>query len=119
MSAGLVQRLSPNLTGTQRRELRAMAHDLKPIVTIGFSGVNDGVCQALDIALYDHELVKVKVLNSYDGSLDEIADELCKATGCALAQKIGRILLCYRQNPDNPVIVLKAKGNKAAPEEEE
>lgn len=111
MQIGLIQALSPNFSGAQRRELRGMAHHLKPIVNIGQQGVTDAVVAQLNQALYDHELIKVKVIGTFEGELDDVAKDVVKATGAACVQQIGHILLFYKANPDNPVIVLTAHGN--------
>ena len=107
MQPGLVQKLSPNLKGAQRRQLRGLAHALKPIVQVGHGGVTETLVAQLETALYDHELVKVKVLNNYDGDLEDVAIALTQATESACVQQIGHILLFYKANPDKPVIELE------------
>lgn len=112
MQTGLIQKLSPKLKGAQRRQLRGLAHSLKPIVQIGQQGVTDMVVSQLETALYDHELVKVKVLNTFDGPIEDAAIELTKGTNSACVQQIGHILLFYKANPDNPVIELIQSSEK-------
>ncbi len=107
MQPGLIQKLSPNMKGAQRRQLRGLAHALKPIVQVGHGGVTEMLISQLETALYDHELVKVKVLNNYDGDLEDVAIALTEATQSACVQQIGHILLFYKANPDKPVIVLE------------
>lgn len=106
MQPGLVQKLSPNLKGAQRRHLRGLAHDLKPIVQIGQQGVTDMVINQLSIALFDHELVKVKVINTCEEAIEDVAIALCEGTQSACVQQIGHILLFYKANPDEPKIAL-------------
>ncbi len=110
MQIGLVQALSPELSGAQRRELRGLAHHLNPIVNVGMQGVTEALVAQLNQALYDHELVKVKVVGTYDGEIDDVAKDLTKATSAACVQQIGHILLFYKANPDKPVIELTAHG---------
>lgn len=115
MKAGLIQSLSPALTGAQRRMLRGMAHGMKPIVQIGHDGPMATVIAQLCQALYDHELVKVKVNSTYEGSLEEVAVTLAERTASACVQQIGHILLFYKANPDEPIIDLKPlRGGKGA-----
>jgi RNA-binding protein len=103
------------LTGKQRRHLRALAHDMKPIVQIGKGGIDDGLVAALDQALSDHELVKVKLYESASLDRHEAADELAAATKSEVAQVLGNILLLYRPDPEEPKIVLpRTKETKAA-----
>ena len=48
------------LKGSQRKYLRSQAHHLKPLVLIGRNGINQQVIGSVDLALKDHELIKVK-----------------------------------------------------------
>ena len=43
------------------RQLRAIGHKLKPVVTVAGNGLSDAVRLELDRALEDHELIKVKL----------------------------------------------------------
>ena len=94
------------LTGKQRRHLRALAHALHPLVQVGKSGLDDGLVAAVDRALSDHELVKVKVGEHAGASKDELAGELAEKTASEVAQIIGNIVVLYRADPDEPVIAL-------------
>lgn len=91
------------LTGKQRRALRAMGHHLEPVVQVGHAGITPGVVAALEQALWDHELVKVRV-GSEAPDRKAVAAELAQATGAELAQVLGRTLLLYKPNPDEPRI---------------
>lgn len=101
---GLVEELSPALTGKQRRHLRSLAHPLKPLVLVGQKGVTQGLIENLDEQLAAHELVKVKVHDA-DG-IEATARQLGEATSSALVQWIGKVLLYYRARPDEPTITL-------------
>ena len=94
------------LTGKQRRALRALGHHLEPVVQVGHAGVTAGVVAAVEQALWDHELVKVKVGSEAPGDRKVVAAELAAATGAELAQVLGRTLLLYKANPDEPRIEL-------------
>jgi len=94
------------LTGKQRRHLRALAHPLRPIVQVGKGGLDDGVIAAVDQALTDHELVKVKIGEAADLDRHEAADELAARTHSEVAQVLGNIAVLYRADPDDPKIEL-------------
>ena len=96
------------LTGKQRRHLRALAHELKPIVQVGRGGLDDGLIAAVDRALTDHELVKVKVGEGAGLDRHEAADAIAKQTHSQVAQVLGNIVLLYRPDPDEPAIELPA-----------
>lgn len=94
------------LTGKQRRHLRALGHKLTVVVQVGKDGLDDGLVAAVDRALTDHELVKVKVGEGAGLDRHEAAEELARRTGSELAQVLGNIVLLYRPHPDEPQIVL-------------
>jgi RNA-binding protein len=88
------------LTGRQRRELRARGHSLTAIVQVGKEGVTDALVKALDVALTTHELVKVKIGQSSPIDRHEAATELSTRTESAVAQVLGNTVLLYRENPE-------------------
>jgi RNA-binding protein len=94
------------LTGKQRRHLRALAHALHPIVQVGKGGLDDGLIAAVEQALSDHELIKVKVGENAESSKDDVAEQLAQRTKSEVAQIIGNIVLLYRADPVEPVIAL-------------
>lgn len=92
------------LTGKHRRNLRALGHALKPLVQVGKGGIDDGLVTAVDRALADHELIKIKVSDSAEVDRHEAADEIAKRTKSEVAQVLGYTLLLYRADPDEPMI---------------
>ncbi len=97
-----------SLTGKQRRFLRSKGHHLTPTVHVGKDGLTDALVQALDQALLDHELVKVRIGQNALIERGEAADELAQRTGSSVAQVLGNTVLLYRPHPDDPVIRLPA-----------
>src|SRR5690606_16001577 len=87
------------LKGSQRKNLRAQAHHLKPLVMIGAKGVTDQLVGSVDIALNDHELIKVK-FGEFKEAKKEISEEIAKATKSELGGLIGNIASFYRRHPD-------------------
>jgi len=96
----------PDLTGKQRRHLRALGHHLDPLLQIGHEGVTDAVVAQANAQLQRHELIKVRVLESSPLDRREAADELAARTGADLAQVLGRTFLLYKRDPDKPRIEL-------------
>jgi len=86
------------LKGTQRKYLRSKAHHLKPLVIIGRNGINKQVIGSVDLALKDHELIKVK-FGEFKEAKKEISAEIAQATKSELIGIIGNIAIFYRQNP--------------------
>lgn len=91
------------LTGKQKRKLRALGHHLEPVVIIGQQGITPGVVAAVEQALYDHELVKVK-FNEGPEDRHEGAVSLAEKTGAELAQVLGRTALLYKQREEDSKI---------------
>ncbi|BDG09477.1 ribosome assembly RNA-binding protein YhbY [Anaeromyxobacter paludicola] len=89
-------------TGPLRRQLRAAGHHLHPIVQVGKEGVTDAVVRQLNQALYDHELVKVKVGTESPEDRFEAAEALAREAEAQLAQILGRTLLVYKKHPEKP-----------------
>lgn len=88
---------TPDLTGKQRRHLRALGHALDPVVQIGHQGLTEPVANAVDEALEAHELIKVKVgKNAPDTDRAAVGAEVAAAVGAALVQTVGRVIVLYR-----------------------
>jgi RNA-binding protein len=102
------------LDGRTRRKLRALGHHLDPVVIIGHQGVTEGIVAAVDQALHDHELVKVKV-NEGPAERHEAADALASQTGSEVAQVLGRVILLFRQRPEASQFDLAQPDARAKP----
>ena len=100
----LVQRLSPDLSGGQRRHLRSLGHSLHPVVQVGQRGISDNLVENFEAQILAHELIKVKVHDPQ--AMESVAQKLHEATGAQLAQKIGKMLLFYQPHPEEPKISL-------------
>ncbi len=50
-----------NLSSPQIRQLKKLAHHLKPVVLLGQQGLSDNVINEIDLSLDAHELIKVKL----------------------------------------------------------
>jgi len=90
---------SPSITSRQRAYLRSLAHPLEPIVRVGGAGLTEGIVEATDAALGEHELIKVKFGQAYEGDRRQAARELADRTGADLTQVIGRVAVLFRARP--------------------
>ena len=95
-----------SLLEIQKRQLRKLGHNLKPVVMIGNNGLTDAVCNELDLSLSHHELLKVKVTAADREERDSIIHTLCDRSSAELVQRVGHVALIYRHNPQNPKIHL-------------
>lgn len=85
------------LTPVQRRDLRARAHHLNPVVTIASNGLTPAVVAEIERALQAHELIKVKVQGSEREQREALMNELCERLTAAAVQHIGNILVVWRE----------------------
>ena len=104
---------APQLSGSDRRHLRSLAHALDPVVQIGAAGVTPAVIGALDRALADHELVKVRIARERD-ERRAIADALAEQTQSAVAGLIGHVAVLYRpaREPERRRIALPSEARR-------
>lgn len=92
------------LTSKQRSHLRSLANPLEPIFQVGKAGVGDTMTNAITDALAARELIKVRILKNVDDDVRTIANQLAAETGAELVQVIGRNLVLYRRNAEDPKI---------------
>ena len=94
------------LSNPQKRYLRGLAHDLKPVLLVGAKGITDNLVAEAGIALEHHELIKVR-FSAEDRELrDEWIAELATRADAALVTRIGNVAVFYRRRAENPLIVL-------------
>ena len=94
------------LTNNQKKHLRTLAHDLRPIVMVGQHGLSDAVLAELESTMTKHELLKIKVRASNRDEKQEIVDKILSFSKAALVQVIGGVLVIYRPFDENPSIIL-------------
>jgi RNA-binding protein len=94
------------LNGKQRRYLRALGHHLEPVVQLGKQGLTAGVTTAVDAALEEHELVKVRIGTECPEDRADMANRLGPAVRGEVAQLLGRTILIYRRRAKDPKIAL-------------
>ncbi len=82
------------------RQLRAIGHKLKPVVTIAGNGLSDAVLLELDRALSDHELIKIKLAVGSREARDSVLEELLGASNSELVQQIGNTALILRRSAE-------------------
>lgn len=85
-------RLSP----AERKDKRADAHHLHPVVTIGGEGLTEAVTKEVDGALNAHGLIKVRVFNDDRVQREALLAQLADALNAAPVQHIGKLLVLWR-----------------------
>lgn len=87
------------LNPTQRRELRADAHHLNPVVQIGADGLTPAVQRETDAALKAHGLIKVRAFVDDRAGREAMLATLCDALDAAPVQHIGKLFVLFRPRP--------------------
>ena len=89
----------------QKRYLKGLAHDLKPIVMIGNKGLTDTVQAEIDNTLSHHELIKVKISGANRADKIAMAEAIAEHQQADLIMMIGHIAAFYRP-AEKPAIQL-------------
>jgi len=89
-----------NLTEPQKKYLRRLGHDLKPVIHVGDAGLTDSLLTEFERSLLHHELLKVKIRVGDRELRDSMITSLCDKYSASLVQKIGNVALLYRINFD-------------------
>lgn len=97
------------LKGSERKHLRGLAHNLKPIVMIGKSGLSESVLASIDQALDDHELIKVK-FNAFKDQKKILSQEVTEKLKAEMIGLIGNVAIFYREHPDEDKRKISLKG---------
>ena len=90
------------LTPAQRKEHRAAAHHLDPVVMVGADGATAAIEKELDAALNAHGLVKVRVFSDDRAAREELLAALADKLSAAPIQHIGKLLVLWRPIPPKP-----------------
>lgn len=85
------------LTPVQRREMRARAHHLNPVVSIAGNGLTPAVLAEIERSLQAHELIKIKIHGAERDQRETLLAELCATLDAAPVQHIGTMLVVWRQ----------------------
>ena len=95
-----------SLTPSQRRYLRGLAHDLKPVILLGAKGVTETLLKELSLALDHHELVKIRLSGGDREEKTAQVQALTEHSGAERVQEIGHVLVLFRRNRDEPKLAL-------------
>ncbi|HWI82427.1 YhbY family RNA-binding protein [Ramlibacter sp.] len=87
------------LTIAERKEHRAEAHHLDPVVMIGNEGLTPAVKKEIDAALKAHGLIKVRVHGDDRTAREAMFQTLADELDAAPIQHIGKLLVLWRPKP--------------------
>ena len=91
------------LSAAEKKQMRAIAHNLNPVIIVGDKGISEGLLEELDRALEQHELIKVKLSSNDREFREQAIKQLCESSNSALVQVIGKVaILLRRSKKPNP-----------------
>ncbi|TMH43085.1 MAG: ribosome assembly RNA-binding protein YhbY [Betaproteobacteria bacterium] len=88
------------LNAAERKQLKARAHRLEPVVLIGTKGLTDDVVKEVELALKAHELIKVRAPDLEREAREDALKALCERTGAQSVQEIGKVFVIYRKRDE-------------------
>ncbi len=97
------KKMAMQLTGSQRKFLRGLAHHLNPGAFVGAKGVTPALVAEIEAGLDGAELMKIKFVDHKDKTVKTgLLDEISRQTGAAVAGMVGHVAVLYRphKNPD-------------------
>ena len=83
------------LTGKQKRYLRSLAVNIRPIVQIGKSGLSNEILTSIRHAADARELIKVNILQNSDETAKYVA-AMIDEMGLNVVQIIGRNIVVFK-----------------------
>ena len=86
------------ISNSEKKNLRAQAHPLKPVDMIAQSGLTDAVLAEIDIALNAHALIKVSIRGADKKERIEQGKKIESQLNADVIDQIGGITVLYRPN---------------------
>ncbi|MBK0029153.1 ribosome assembly RNA-binding protein YhbY [Lactococcus sp. S47] len=83
------------MNGKQKRYLRSLAVNIKPIIQIGKSGLSNEILTSIRNAADARELIKVNILQNSDEVATDVAEAI-EEMGLDVVQIIGRNLIVFK-----------------------
>ena len=83
-----------------KRDLKSLAHALKPTVIIGSNGLTEKVQVEINRALDAHELIKIRTNTETKEDRQAMAKTICEFQGAELIAGIGHVITIYRKSED-------------------
>ena len=97
------------MNSKKRAFLKKKAHNLEAIVRIGKDGLNQNIIQSILDAIESRELIKVKILQNCEEEKTVIYSKLMDNKEFEIVGMIGRTIIIFKENKENPTISLEWK----------
>ena len=97
------------MTTKERAYLKGLAMDITPVLSLGKQSLTPEFTQAVEEAITKRELIKINVLKNCTEDPRALAEMLGERTHSEVVQVIGRKIVLFRENSENPVILLPGR----------
>src|SRR5688572_22042632 len=97
--SAVVASVDTPVAGRELRELKAKAQRLKPLVKLGKEGLSEPFLAALDQALNDHQLVKVK-FDEFKDQKKELTPALAASARAQIIMRVGNVVVLFRRKAE-------------------
>lgn len=94
------------MTTKQRSYLKSLAQNIDPVLSLGKASLTPEFVEAAAEALKARELIKINVLKNCIDDAGSLAITLSERTRSEVVQVIGRKIVLYKRNRENPKIIL-------------
>lgn len=94
------------MTSKQRAYLKSLASNLDPIFQVGKSSLTPEFTEAISESFNKRELIKIAVLKNCMDDPNEIAQVLAERAHAQVVQVIGKKIVLYKPDKENPKIEL-------------
>ena len=99
------------MTTKDRAYLKSIAQTTDPVLSLGKASLTPEFVEAAAEALKARELIKINVLKNCMDVPQTLAITLSERTRSEVDQVIGRKIVLYKRNNDNPKIILPGEKN--------
>jgi len=95
--------MKSTLSQSQRKFLKGVAHDRKPVVSVGNKGLTDSVLEETRSALAHHELIKIKLPAGEKSMRIDALEKICASCGAEFVTLIGRTGVVFKAAKDSKI----------------
>lgn len=100
------------ITSKQRAYLRGLSNGYETLFQVGKNGITDTLIKQVEDALKARELIKINSLENTPSTPKEVANTIAEQTKCDVVQVVGRKMIFYKRNNENPKIELPKSKKK-------
>jgi len=104
-----------SLSSSERKLLKARAHALNPVITVGNQRLSASVLKEIDTCLRAHDLIKIRVTGDDRDLRQALLGEICNRTDASPVQHIGKVLVVYRENQEPSATKPKKRAARKQP----